>query len=252
MTAKAAMDYDYSYLSELCTRHPAWRLLRSEHAPLVVSFLRRVYLEQNVRILPATRLASLLDDELYLLRQQLGDQSFPRDAVHYLNDWTAKDWLRKFHTSTSDEPHFDLTPAAEKAIQWACGLGERTFIGTESRLLTFVELLKQMAEGSDTDAGRRLSVLSKQRDEIDEKIARVVSGDIDMLNPTELRDRFQQVTQLASGLLADFREVEHNFRQLSRRARERIAMWDGSKGSLLEELWRSRDEIRESDPRSKL
>ena len=241
------MDYDYSYLNGLCAHHPAWRLLRSEHAPLIISFLRRVYIEPNVRVLPASRLTSLLDDELYLIRQQLSEGSFPKEAADYLNDWAGKEWLRKFYISTSDEPHFDLTPATEKAIQWACGLGERTFIGTESRLLTFVELLRQMADGSDPDTGRRLSVLRKQRDEIDEKITRVASGDIDLLSDTELRDRFQQVTQLASGLLADFREVEHNFRQLSRKARERIAMWDGSKGSLLEELWRSRDEIKESD-----
>ena len=47
-----------------------------------------------------------------------------------------------------------------------------------------------------------------------------------MLDDTALRDRFQQFTGLARELLADFREVEHNFRALDRRVRERIALWD--------------------------
>jgi hypothetical protein len=63
-----------------------------------------------------------------------------------LNDWAApeKGWLRKFYRQGSDEPQFDLTPATEKAIAWLGSLTERSFVGTESRLLTLFELLKQM------------------------------------------------------------------------------------------------------------
>jgi peptidoglycan hydrolase CwlO-like protein len=104
-----------------------------------------------------------------------------------------------------------------------------------------------MAEESDPDVEKRLSVLHKQREELDEKIAHVRRGEVDVLSDFELRDRFQQITQLAHGLLAGFREVEDNFRKLSRSARERIALWDGSKGNLLDELWKSRDEISNSD-----
>ena len=53
--------------------------------------------------------------------------------------------------------------------------------------------------------------------------------------------------QLARELLTDFREVEHNFRQLDRRVRERIALWDGAKGALLDEIMGERDAIADSD-----
>lgn len=62
-----------------------------------------------------------------------------------------------------------------------------------------------------------------------------------------MKDRFQQFTQLARELLSDFREVEHNFRGLDRRVRERIALWQGSKGTLLEEIMGERDAISDSD-----
>lgn len=37
------------------------------------------------------------------------------------------------------------------------------------------------------------------------KIARAERGDLDVLSDSAVRDRFQQATQLAHGLLADFR-----------------------------------------------
>jgi hypothetical protein len=35
---------DYTALDFLRHHHPAWRLLRSEHAPLLASFLQRVFI----------------------------------------------------------------------------------------------------------------------------------------------------------------------------------------------------------------
>jgi hypothetical protein len=109
------------------------------------------------------------------------------------------------------------------------------------------ELLKQMSEGSETNPQARLVELHKRRAEIDAEIARVESGDIALLNDTALKDRFQQFMTIARELLADFREVEHNFRGLDRRVRERIALRDGAKGELLEEIMGERDTIADSD-----
>lgn len=243
------MSLDFSTLDLLRQSHPAWRLLRSDHAPLVASFLYRVFIVPNVRVMAQADLAEALEDELFALRERLGAEAFPKAALDYLNDWasTEKAWLRKFYAQGSDEPHFDLTPATEKAIAWLGTLTERSFVGTESRLLTLFELLKQMSEGSETDPQVRMADLHRRRDEIDAEIARVLAGDIPLLDDTALKDRFQQFIQLARELLTDFREVEHNFRGLDRRVRERIALWEGSKGALLEEIMGERDAIADSD-----
>jgi len=243
------MSLDYATLDLLRQSHPAWRLLRSDHAPLVASFLQRVFIVPNVRVMAQADLAEALEDELFALRERLGAEAFPKSALDYLNDWanSEKGWLRKFYAQGSDEPHFDLTPATEKAIAWLGTLTERSFVGTESRLLTLFELLKQMSEGSETDPQARIAELHKRRDEIDFEIARIVAGDIPLLDDTALKDRFQQFIQLARELLTDFREVEHNFRRLDRRVRERIALWEGSKGALLEEIMIDRDAIADSD-----
>ncbi len=243
------MNLDYATLDALRTHHPAWRLLRSEHAPLIASFLQRAFIAPNVRFLPAADLAEALEDELFALRERLGADAFPKPASDYLNDWAnpEKSWLRKFYRQGSDEAQFDLTPATEKTIAWLGSLTERSFIGTESRLLTLFELLKQMSEGSQTDPARRIAELQARRDEIDAEMTRVLSGDVPVLDDTALRDRFQQFQQIARELLGDFREVEHNFRLLDRRVRERIALWAGSKGELLAEIMGERDAIADSD-----
>ncbi len=240
---------DYATLDMLRQRHPAWRMLRSDHAPLIASFFHRIFIAPNVRIMPQANLEEALEDELFGLRERMGISAFPKSAAEYLDDWAAneKGWLRKFYPQGSDEPHFDLTPAAEKAIAWLATLTARAFVGTESRLLTLFALLRQMSEGSETDPQARMAELEKRRDEIDAEMARIMAGDIPTLSDTALKDRFQQFTGLARELLADFREVEHNFRSLDRHVRERIALWSGGKGALLEEIMGERDSIEDSD-----
>ena len=240
---------DYATLSALRDRHPAWRLLASPHAPLVASFLHRVFVAPNVRVMSEAALAEALEDELFALREQLGAEAYPKAALEYLNDWAAPDkgWLRKFYKPGTDEAQFDLTPATERAIAWLRSLTERPFVGTESRLLTLFALLEQISAGTEADPIKRVADLRKKRDELDAEIARVLNGDLPLLDDTAVKDRFQQFQQLARELLADFREVEHNFRLLDRKVREKIALWEGAKGALLDEIMGERDAIGDSD-----
>jgi len=243
------MTLDFPTLELLRRDHPAWRLLRSDHAPLVASFLHRTFIVPNVRAMAQADLVEALEDTLFALREQQGPEAFPRAALTYLNEWAdnEKGWLRKFYPSGTDEPHFDLTPATEKALGWLVSLTERAFVGTESRLLTLFDLLRQISEGSETDPEERIAELRRRRDGIDAEIARIRIGDIALLDETALKDRFQQFLQMARELLTDFRQVEQNFRTLDRRVRERIALWEGAKGALLEEIMGERDAIADSD-----
>lgn len=240
---------DYQTLEALRQHHPAWRLLCSDHAALVASFLERVFIGPNRRFIPQAELAEKLEDELFALRERLAQEAFPKAALDYLNDWASPDkaWLRKFYRAGTDEPQFDLTPATEKAIAWLGSLTERNFVGTESRLMTLFALLREMSEGTETDPEVRVAELQKRRAEIDAEINRILDGDLPLLDDTALKDRFQQFNQIARELLGDFRQVEQNFRMLDRRVREQIARWEGSRGALLQQIISERDAIADSD-----
>ncbi|MBI3898375.1 MAG: DUF3375 domain-containing protein [Gammaproteobacteria bacterium] len=240
---------DYSEFRALRQHHPAWRLLAADHAPFIIAFLYDAFTKPNRRTLAESELRRRLDDHIYSIRSGLEEGSFPKQASAYLSDWSndGQGWLRKFYPADGDEPHFDLTPAAEKAIDWLQGLERKRFIGTESRLKTVFDLLQQMARGIETDPAVRISELIQRKAEIDAEIARLHAGQIDLMDTTQIKERFYQVEQTARALLVDFRQVEQNFRDLDRVVRERIALWDGSKGELLESIFGSHDVIADSD-----
>lgn len=244
---------DHEAIDALRERHPAWRLLRAGNAVLILSFLGDFFVEGNRGAMPASAVASALDDHLYDLNAaESGDAdepSYPKAPGAYLEDWSSTEagYLRRFYPAGHDEVHYEVTPAFEKAYAWVESLKVRAFVGTESRLHTVVELLRQIVHGTEVDPEARLTELRRRREEIDAEIAAVEAGEVPLLDPTGVRDRYQLVSATARELLSDFREVEENFRLLDRAAREKIAGWVGSKGELLEDLVGNRADIAGSD-----
>ena len=240
---------DYDYLCRLREANPAWRLLCAESAPLALSFFNSAFIEPNVREMAESDLAEKLDDMLYSLREEHGENKFPRPAKEYIREWaeSEKGWLRRFYREEGDEPFVDLTPSVEKAVSWVKSLEQNVFVGTESRLKIIFELLRQITEETNEDRAARIAALEKRRQEIDAEIERIKGGADYLLGDTAVRERFQQFASMARELLSDFREVEFNFRALDRDIRKRIARSTSPKGELLDGILGSADQIEESD-----
>jgi cell division protein FtsB len=240
---------DHDRLKALRRHHSGWRLLASPHAPMVVSFLDRAFLAGNERLLPESELINRLEDVLHGLRQTEGEDVYPRAARAYLTEWADDEhgWLRRFYVDGSDEAHFDLTPATEKAITWLKNLEQPQFVGAESRLLTVFELLRQIVERTETDPQARIDELERRKAELEAEIEAIRDGRLELMDDTRLRERFMQMVETARALLADFRQVEENFRQLDRQVRERITRFEGGKGEVLSDIFDEHDSIAGSD-----
>lgn len=238
---------DLASLQRLRDQNPAWRLLTAAHAPLVVSFLHQAFIASNRRTESQQSLALRLEDHLHAAREQGVD--VPRAAEAYLDEWAsdANGWLRKFYPAGSDEAHFDLTPAAERGIQWIAKLLERRFVGTQSRLLTVFQLLTDMVEGSEVDPSTRVADLQRRKAQIEIEMEEIRGGRLVPMDAPALRERFQQMESTARELLADFRELEQSFHALDRNVRQRIAAWEGGRGELLDDILGERDAITASD-----
>ena len=235
-------------LERLSERHPAWRVLRAHNAPLILSFLGSRFIDDNRGAVPLGELVSALDDELFAVHR-VTPERYRQDASAYIDEWSdpKAGLLRRFYPAGSEEVHVEATPALEKAYRWVESLRTRSFVGTESRLQTLIDLLRQIVHGSQADPAERVAELERRRDAIEKELDDARDGRVAVLDDAALRERYQQFAATARELLGDFREVEDNFRTLDRSAREKIAGWEGGKGALVEELVTSRTDIASSD-----
>jgi hypothetical protein len=239
---------DHDTLDRLRQSHPAWRILVADHAPLILSFLDLAFIQPNRRAIHAAELTAHLNAYLDQLRETYPDR-YPRSAHDYLEDWAAphRGYLRKYYPKSGSDAEFDMTPATEKAIEWLQALAPQPFVGTESRLLTLLQLLRDLATGAQDDPTARIRELARRRDEIEREIERVREGRAGPLDMTQVKERYAQIADTARRLLADFRQVEENFRMLDGETRERIATSTQPKGALLEEIFGETDHIHRSD-----
>lgn len=240
----------FQYLSELKAHHAAWRLLRADQAPLVASFFYREFEGGRRRGVEARRLVEHLDDFLYDAEQQGSQgQGFGRSPQEYLEIWTdaAHGWLRKYEYR--GDWYYDLTSAAQKALEWLSGLRKQEFVGTESRLRTVFALLKEIGRETDLDAEHRLSYLREQQEKLAAEIEEIERTGVvrPRLSEVQIKERFLQAEETAAAILADFREVEDNFRALTRRVQDEVISWTRGKGELLEKIFEESDLIRNSE-----
>ncbi|HKS48909.1 MAG TPA: DUF3375 family protein [Amycolatopsis sp.] len=100
---------DFDELDLLRRGDPAWKLPRADNAPLVLSFLSKVFVEDNIRAISAAELISRLDDE------RLSEGTFPKPARAYREDWPtpANGWLRKYYPPGSDRQQAQTTGSTQ-------------------------------------------------------------------------------------------------------------------------------------------
>ncbi|TYC98833.1 DUF3375 domain-containing protein [Arthrobacter echini] len=239
---------DFHRIASLRENHAGWSLLRAQHAPLALALFMAAFTEPNQRNLGRQHIVDVLDDVLFGVRESLGEDAFPRSAADYLDDWAApeKAWLRKYYVPGQDEPRYDLTATSEDAVRWVESLKGRSFVATQSRLTSIFAVLKALVQGSETDPEVRLTELRRQRDAIDAEMQRLETGQVSVMGAPEALDHLQQLTGLARDLLADFREVEQNFRTLDREVREHITTWEGTQGELLASIFANQQGITSS------
>lgn len=229
---------------------PALKLLRADHLSFIASFLEGAFLRNNKRAIAFSELESQLDDFLITLRKGFGENSYPRTAKQYLDEWSHPEsaYLRKYYEATKDEAFYDLTPPVERALEWLReSLKEKSFVGTESRLLTLFQMVREFILLAERDPNTRVRELEFERSKIDQEIEKVRSGQFTPLTAIQAKERFQQIEETSRRLLSDFRQIEENFRGLDRATREKIALSEKGKGSVLDEVFGEHDIIWNSE-----
>ncbi len=239
---------EYEYIKSLKTNNPALRIISSDNAPLILSFFDKVFIEPNRRSIPHEELLSLLEDELFRLREIYGEEAHKMSAKQYLALWCDNNaYLSKRYPDRGDEPVYDLTPSVAKAIEWLADLKPRAFVGTESRLLTVFNLLREINSKASDSPERRVQELERAKDAIDREIDLISKGGYQPFSETQIRERFIEAEETARRLVVDFRQVEQNVRDLDKEARQLFVTADAPKGTVLDNVFERRESITASD-----
>lgn len=240
------MTFDKIY--QLLRTHRTVTLITADSAALIISFLFKSF-NQNPNgfktvTISEKDLTDQLSDYLYILNKD--EVQFPRQPKQYLTDWTNAGYLRKYPIK-NDEFLYELTAATENAFKWIDSLEKREFIGQESRLKNLFESLKELSSKSKRDYATRMKELEEKKKLIDQEIEDVKRGKMDVLDDRQIKEQYFLIEETAKNLLADFRQVEQNFRDLDRRFRQKIITTNLTKGKVLEDLFQQQSNLLEED-----
>jgi hypothetical protein len=238
---------DYDSLTDDFQRVPALKLLKAEHAAFIISFLYQQFKHKQRMNVPLGELSERLEDYLETLNTQQ-DGLYPRTALAYLTEW-ADDQHRFIRIVSDEQPVVELTADTERAIGWLEELHAQPFVGTESRFLSIVQMLRDMVYHSTEDPDLRLQQLEQQRDELQRQIDMIYqTGEVDdRYTTTQIKERFFEVCAQARQLLRDFRLIEEKFRAIARSIREAQLTPDTRKGELIEYVLDADSELKDSE-----
>ncbi|MEM7591383.1 MAG: DUF3375 family protein [Cyanobacteria bacterium P01_A01_bin.83] len=223
------------------------KLITKNNAPLILSFLHSQFKQKRQIIIPESELENKLEDYLEYLRE-IEPESYPRTPKEYLTQWCEDSIVKKNYKTDSDEPVFELTLVTEKVISWLEDLERDDFIATESRFLQIFSLLKEIRDKSTEDPETRIAQLEQERDRIQQEIDLIKeTGKVENYNSTQIQERFNNVQNLARGLISDFRQIEKNFRELTEKITSAGLEAKANKGSIVAGVLDADAELRESN-----
>ena len=227
----------------------AIKLLQSQNAPLILNFLVDQFKQKQRLTIPHLELLENLTAFLEAL-QESHPGTYSGTAVNYLRLWCDDKhrFLRRYYEADNDDPVYELTPDTERAIIWIEELQKNSFVGTESRFLRIFDLLQEIVTYSTEDVTARLRQLEKEKAEIQAQIDAIhTTGQIEEYPQTKIKERFFEATDTARRLLADFREVEENFRAIAKQVQQQQLATDARKGQIVRDVLEADASLKESD-----
>ncbi|EIC29418.1 DUF3375 domain-containing protein [Methylomicrobium album] len=218
--------------------HPAWRLLRADHAPVILAFIADLFEDDNEVAFGRARAA--LDMELERLREQ-GSLDSKENAPGYLRQWIQSGWLREL------DDRLSKTDACEVALRFCRQLDQRESGATASHLRIVQDAVRDLSVALSPDPGERTAILEARKAEIQRELDDLQAGIVRELSDSEQRERIVEIYQLASVLTGDFRRVEDDIRRLDQSLRIEMIESGGGRGAVILKLLEQERLLADSD-----
>ncbi|MCC8409322.1 DUF3375 domain-containing protein [Mucilaginibacter sp. UR6-1] len=243
-------------ITSLVNSHVSLKLLRAKSLPLLIAFLYQEYKANDMVTIPYQQLIQKLGDFLEKVEYSDDDDDlissrlildFDEKAKLYINRWIDANYLRNVMDDSSKVPLVVISKYTEKVFQVFDLLKEREFVGTESKFKDIFYKLRDIVENANPDKEKRLLELERRKQVIDEEIRQIkIDGYVSTYEDYQIKSRYEEINRLANELIGDFKEVEDNFKEITRRIYESQQEGDLTKGRILEETFDAIYELRQT------
>lgn len=214
---------------------PAIRLLNAENAGVLISFLFQSFKLNRRMTVPEGELRGLVQNHIESLTA-MGIEGLRENGASYLDEWCSPrhGYLKKYWPQEGTEPVYELTAAAEKAVEWLEELRAVGFVGTESRLERIYQDMENLLRNASGDVGERLKALGDEVARLQEEIQRIeVTREVEVYTPAQINERYQLILTTCRQLLGDFSQVEDNFKAIAHQIAERQSQPDSTRGTIV-------------------
>jgi hypothetical protein len=250
-------SFNYIRLNSSINSSIPIKLFRSRNLALIISFFYREFKENSQISIPYQHLVQKLADYLEEIEYEDDDDevksdklilAFEEKAKLYLDRWIDYNYLRNMMDDTRKEPLVFLSKHMEKVFQVFELFEKKEFVGTESKFKDIFIKLKDIIENANPDKEKRLAELELRKRAIEEEIRKIkIDGYVNTYEDYQVKSRYEEVNRLANELIGDFKEVEDNFKEITRKIYERQQQTELSKGKLLSETFDALYELRSTD-----
>jgi hypothetical protein len=241
-----------SKITEIINTSPSVELLRLRNREAIVGFFIRTF--SNLRgSISYGNIHSQLADYLEFKQIENDDENeielidtYEVKAKKYILSWTNKGFLTNYQDEQG-EIFYELSSHSSKTIDWLSSLKKEEYIGTESKFKNIFSQLKELVEFTNDDTEKRIQLLEGKKLEIEQQIQRIKTGeDVKVFQEFEIVPRFNQLNQSAKELLSDFKEVEDNFKEITKAIYQKHADGSLTKSDILEFTFDALDALKES------
>lgn len=243
---------DSSKISDILNNYPSVELLRLRNREAIIVFLINTFSTQQGAV-SSENIHIQLGDYLEFMNIEKDEEneievfdSYEIKAKKYIQIWTNKGFLTNYQDERG-EIFYELSSHSSKTIDWLSSLKKEEYVGTESKFKNIFNQLKELVEYSNDDAEKRVQLLEDKKLEIEQQIQRIKIGeDVKVFEEYEIVPRFNQLNQSAKELLSDFKEVEDNFKEITKTIYQKHADGTLTKSDILEFTFEALDELKES------
>lgn len=233
---------------------PAVKLLRAKSAPKILCFFYRSFKENQVPFLTEEKIIDRLADflkEYDIESEEDADRflltDFEIKARQLIDHWTEKGFLRNYESPDNDIM-YELSSHSERVIQWLEQLETKEFVGTESRFKDIFNKLQELVANTTENLDVKLKELEDRKKKLAQEIENIrTSGKVSIYDDYQIKSRVIELTHSAKELLSDFKEVEDNFKTITRNIYRKHTDPEQTKGAILGYTFESLDELKESD-----